>query len=276
MYKILSVLVFLIISGKAWAQILPKENSKLNYRIIGFSFPLIHDVSNYKIEISTGTYNTEDSFRKHIIVSFSGDSNKIIGEVPAFGKEYTWRYIGMNPEETKSNLYHFSTGIAAEVDTNVVRLRVMKKAEKQEDAYIFSDATRTLYDMNGVPVWYLPESKEIPGSDKLIYAEFKITNNGTITFSSLDKAFQQRVYEINYDGDILWTLPNNSKVNRNSKGYYQKELGKLTNGRYKATYPGINPNAHEFTRLANGHYMLLGSDSLLLKLPADTDSVLLY
>ena len=102
MYKILTVLFFLTIPGKTWAQILPKEGSKLNYRIIGFSFPAGNTGCKYKIDIASGNFNSEESFKKNIITSFSSDKNKIIGEVPSFGKEYTWHVVYMNKNGTQT------------------------------------------------------------------------------------------------------------------------------------------------------------------------------
>ncbi len=265
-YKVLLVLFFLILPAKTWTQILPKENSKLNYRIIGFSFPLMSGASNYKIEISTCLCNTEESFQKHIIVSFSGDSNKIIGEVPEFGKEYTWRYIGMNAAQTKSNFYHFSTSFGPEVDTNVTRLRIMKPAEKHQDAYIFSQNTRTLYDMNGKPVWYIPELTEMPVGNDIIYGDFKITKQGTITFGRIGKDYEQE-YEMNYDGDILWRSPKTVKLSRASLEDKHEEFVRNSNGDYMSCcYPADNCH-REFMRLATGNYMVLSSEFMWIKLP---------
>ena len=249
MYKILTgIFLYLTAFYQLDAQILPGEGSKLNYRLIGFTFPSKQSVNTYKIEIAAGTYHSEDLFKKNIIASFSGDTNKIVGEVPAFGKQYTWRYVYMNTVQTKSRFYHFSTSIIPEADTNVIRLRIMKHAEKYKDAYVFSETTRTLYDMNGVPVWFLPESKEMPVSNEVNYGDFKITNRGTITFGWKLKRYV-RLYEINYNGDILWRPSNDGKISGDSIEYYH----------------------HELTRLTNGHYLLLGSEFIPLKLPPLAD-----
>ena len=144
MYKIIAVLFFLIIPGIIWAQILPKEGSKLNYRIIGFSFPAKQDVTKYTIEIADGKCNSEESFKKNIIASFSSDTNRIIGEVPSFGKEYTWRIVFVNnATKTKNELHHFSTMMVPEVDTNIMRLRIIKQAKKYKDGYVFVDERNT-------------------------------------------------------------------------------------------------------------------------------------
>src|ERR1035438_8106522 len=93
MCKFLAVLFFSFLFPRLlYAQIMPAEGSKLNYRLIGFKFPPEPHAGNYKIEIATSNCNTEDSFKKHIIETFAVKKNKIIAEVPSFGAQYTWRY----------------------------------------------------------------------------------------------------------------------------------------------------------------------------------------
>ncbi len=246
MDKILAILFFLcIISCEVNAQILPKEGGKLNYRIIGFKFPAKDNGSKYKIEIAQDTYDDEHAFNKNIIKSFSSDTNRIIGEVPSFGTKYTWRTIftDKNGTKTKSELHHFSTMIIPSVDTNVTRLRIIKGAKKYKDAYVFLDELKTLYDMTGHPVWYLPDNK---GFEKKNYnaEDIKLTPQKTITFMLSRR--DASICEINYNGDILWKGPNNGKVSGDSEEHYN----------------------HEFTRLKNGHYMVLGKETVLWELPS--------
>jgi len=245
MPKVLSFLFLLVISYQLNAQIYPQENSTLHYRIIGFSFPKIKDANNYTIEIAAGNNNTEDAFKKNIIISKKTDANKLIVEVPSFGKEYTWRSVwSIKGATTASSMHHFSCVISSEVDTNVTRLRILKKAEKYKDAYVFMDGSNTLYDMDGNPVWYVPvKGKLNPKKGKLW--DMKLTPDGTITF-----LLDQNIYEINYDGDILWKGPNNGKVSGDSIEYYHHELMKLT----------------------NGHYMVLGTEFVSWAFPGSTDS----
>ena len=50
------------------SQILPKDGSRLNYRIIGFSVPSKEQVTAYKIEIAIGNIISDEEFQKNIIV----------------------------------------------------------------------------------------------------------------------------------------------------------------------------------------------------------------
>ena len=245
MYKLFTAFAFLIISHHAVAQILPKEGSKLHYRLIGFSFPEVKN-NTYTLQIAQGNYNTEDSFKKNIIVSLNSKKSKIVAEVPSFGRQYTWRavYHNNNSTITKSNLNHFSTNAIPLVDSGNTRLRVIKSAVKYKDAYIFLDGTKTLYDMKGKPIWSLPDVDGVGAAPR----DLKLTPQKTITF-----LLDNHAYEVNYNANILWKSPNDGKVS-----------GKMGEG-YN----------HEFTRLSNGHYMVLGKKQVLWELPSSIDSSVL-
>lgn len=249
MHKILSLL-FLLFFTPFWGftQISPKEGSKLNYRLIGFAFPAIQQVNNYTIEIATGNYYSTDSFEKKITITLNTKKNKLITEVPSFGKEYTWRTASSTKSGIiYSSLNHFSTLSVPNVDTNIIRLRIIDTAVTNKDAYVFLDATRALYDMAGHPVWYLPDIEGM-SSEKYPFRDLKLSPFGSITF-----LFDERgAYEINYNADILWKAPDKGIVSGDSIEHYH----------------------HELTKLNNGHYMVLGYENEFWngKLPATNDS----
>ena len=238
MYKALVFFsIFLATHYQLSAQIYPKENSKLNYRLIGFSYPPLPEVSNYTIQIAEGNYNTDDSFEKNIINTINTQKNKVIIEVPSFGKEYTWRSITGTTTSAKKHtqLHHFSTTMSPAVDTNLTRLRILEKAEKYKDAYVFIDGTNVMYDMQGNPIWYMPDI-EIADQGIIHSRDLKLTPQGTITLLT-----QQNIYEIDYNGKILWKGPGKDEITNSDT---------------------INFYHHEFTRLDNGHYMVLEDEHL--------------
>ena len=192
---------FLILSHLSVAAVFPKEGSKLNYRLIGFSLPYDSENGKYKIEIAIGYYNNIDSFKKNIVVTTTSEKNKLITEVPSFGKKYTWRAVNATNGRTEqeSQLYHFSTGFIPVVDTSMFRLKIVKQAEKFKDDYVFVDALGTLFDMKGNPVWYLPGVKYEPNTT-IQPRDIKVSSFGTITY--LINSF---ICEINYNGDTLWS-----------------------------------------------------------------------
>jgi len=233
----LSLVLLFFVPFTLSSQIFPKEGSKLNYRIIGFSFPQLKD-ARCKLEIARGNYSTAGTFNKNIITSTDCASGNMIAEVPSFGCDYTWLVKYAGKHTVNSDLHHFSTLMSAKVDTAIKRLRIASAARGYKDAYIFLDGTRVLYDMSGNPVWFLPDSS-FSITESTNVRDIKLSPFGTITFLTDDE-----VYEINYDGAILWKGPNTGEVSGAATELYH----------------------HEFTRLQNGHYMALGGERPLWKL----------
>ncbi len=214
------------------AQILPKEGRALNYRIIGFSFPPVTNNSEYIFELAIGSHNSEESFKKNIINTYICKASRKIVEVPFWGQEYTWRIRSANEGPGAiSSFHHFSTLFKNKTDSCKVRLRIMQEAKKYKEGYVFLDANKALYNMKGEAVWFLPGKTFLHVSVR----DMKATPFGTITLMLKD---EEKVYEINYEGDILWQGPNTGAVSGNATEHYH----------------------HEFTRLANGHYMALGNE----------------
>lgn len=238
--KIVCILfLFSILPSLLTGQTKPLEGASLNYTIIGCSFPDIKHTQYYTVQIALGHYNNEDSFQKNIILTVKGDENKLIAQVPAFGKEYTWRavYYTHHSAEIKSELHHFSTRMAKWVNTDSMRLRIITPATDHKDDYVFFDGDKALYDMTGHPVWYLPDTDGKP--DEVEHPrDIKITPFGTITLLT-----DKQIYEINYNAEILWKGPGP--------------------GRIKKKVDSSNFHHHEFTRLANGNYMTFGFEHVL-------------
>jgi len=231
------------------AHVFPREGSKLNYRLIGFSLPFENKKGEYKIEIATGHFNDLDSFEKNITITTNGQKNKIIGEVPSFGSQYTWRatYMRGNSPVKTSGLYHFSTGFLPVVDSAKFRERIIQHSEKHRDAAIFIDALGVLYDMDGRPLWYMPGVK-YESNTTVQPRDIKLSPMGTITY-----LINSSVYEINYNGDTLW-----SKTSDKGAGKYPDNAAFHFH--------------HQFSRLNNGHYMALGTENVLCKLPSGKDT----
>ena len=238
MYRIyLSLLVFFLpASCLAFAEHLPKEGSRLNYRLVGFSVPSVAEHGGCVIELAKGDYFDDASFSKNVVKSQVCKSIKTIIEVPAFGTTYTWRVVSAagGTKSAIDGFHHFSTGLCPLVDEHNFRLRVTKNAAKFKNAYVFLNGSRAMYDMNGKPVWFMPDVDGHLAQD-INVRDLKLTPQGTITFLSGDK-----IYEISYNGDVLWKSPDFSKSNSAVSEHFH----------------------HEFTRLTNGHYMVLGDEEM--------------
>lgn len=243
MKKVSAIFLLFLSSITLRSQILPKEGGKLNYRIIGFSFPPVQSASHYIVQIAKGNHNTDDSFKKNIIITAETSIPRVISEVPHFGNEYTWRVVSIirHASSPSTTFHHFSTVKIPAVDTSLTRLRMLNRSETLQDFYIFIDGHRGLYDMNGNAVWYVPLNDKLYAKN-IDPRDLKLSPQGTVTLLVDDEG-----YEINYNADILWTAPDAAKEN-----YH-----------------------HEFTRLSNGNYMILGYEPVhiyLKKNPGPTES----
>ena len=225
MVKWLIVYCLFFVSQLATAQLWPPEGRIVNYRLVGFSAPEPCNGCVQQIEIATGHFDVEDSFSHHVILSRMLQAGKAIVEVPGFGTEYTWRILRSNEagNNLSGPLHHFKTGTNLVTDTAGLRLRVVKNSTTLAETYFFLDGNKGLYDKDGRLIWYLPV---IDGIDYGTVTDLKLSPTGTITLMYNDK----KAFEINYNGDILWSAPNND--NPNPDLHYHHELTKLNNGNY--------------------------------------------
>jgi hypothetical protein len=222
------------------AQIYPKEGAELNYRIVGFRFAPKPSANSYTLEVASGTQTSDAGFDKSIIKSLKTTTSKLVVELPSFGAAYTWRivYKHAGGRTQTSPLHHFTVGSIPETDTNRFRLSVTTAARTYKDGFVFLDGNKVLYNMKGEPVWYLPQVE----GRVLAPRDLKLTTYGTITL----------LEGVNYDGHVLWKAPNNGRVNGMDREYYH----------------------HEFTRLSNGHYMVLGNEMLHCSMNGDSTFVI--
>jgi Arylsulfotransferase (ASST) len=237
LFFIVSICPFFLAAN---AQYLPKEGSGLNYRIIGFSVPEFKPGA-CTLEIAEGDIYDIDSFRFRIIKQVAVSNGKAIIEVPRFGEKYTWMVTNADNNDAHSKVLHrFSTLPFPDSST---RLHILKHSDKYTDGFVFVDGNCALYDMKGNAVWF-PNMK-IDGLKPESIRNLRNTPKNTITFLSGTAAF-----EINYNSEVVWKPPNNGKVSGDGICYYH----------------------HQLTRFDNGHYMILGNEPALCKLPSVNDT----
>jgi len=239
MIRCICICFLCLLFQQTYCQPLPAEGRKLHYRRIAFVAPEQKTATAYKLEIAAGTVFSEDSFSSRRVLSVRTKLARALQNVPWFGKDYTWRMDAYlkNGKVVKGAFHHFSTLWIPEVDSCEYRLRVMKPAAKYKDANVFIDGHRVLYDLSGNPIWFLP-LQETSALARYEIRDLKASDAGTITYMQHDKAF-----EVSYDCDTLWQAPGNRSRGTDSPEHYH----------------------HEFTRLPNGHYMVLGTELVFWK-----------
>lgn len=214
-------------------------------------------VERYTLQIADGTYIDDRNFNNHIIKTVTSKTNTIMGRVPGWGKSYTWRVTctGHLLPVVKSAMCHFSTISSAAVDTGNYRLRILKQAARYSHAFVFCDKSRTLYDIKGNAVWYLPV---LPGEvgEQSDIRDLKVSGFGTITFANNNSA-----YEVDYNGNLLWETPVPQQLNNGRPAEYHHELTRLSTGNYMVLSNEYVPWKWNITP---------GGDSLWQLLPAVT------
>lgn len=242
-----AIVLFFLFSNHLSAQIIPKNGDSLNYRLIGFSIPANDKAVKYVLEVFEDEISDDGTGTSKKLFKLESNNNRIISTVPAFGKRYSWQISYVNKTGKvidKTPVSTFVTRYNQFADTSKFRLKVIKNNVTNKDMYVFIDGTRCLYDMNGNPLWFIPD---MPGliDETVNIRDIKLTKQNTITFFTRNDAF-----EIDYHGNILWRAPNDGKVSGDSVEHYH----------------------HEFTRLSNGNYMVAGNASVILPLPKTVDA----
>lgn len=236
-------LLFSLSSIRVHAQFLPKDGDTLNYRLIGFAFPSMEKATEYQIEVSEYSFQPNGEQVVNKIFEKRYGTNRVIETVPEFGKSYKWRVLYKKKNKTINTTpyYYFSTAKNPFSSPAITRLNIIDAATEHKDLLVFFDNTRTLYNIKGEPLWFLPPIEGVTNDNINSIRDIKLTPFGTITFVTYSN-----VFEIDYDGNVLWTGPNDGKVSGDTSEYYH----------------------HEFTRLANGHYMAIGSKLEMHKVPS--------
>lgn len=247
MIKGLRNLLFVtLLSQQLCAQVLPSDNTVLNYRITGFSITENTKAAAYLFQIARGNLGEEKQFVSKLIIKQKSTKARSLITLPAFGTSYTWRvcYLDKTGKEiNKSELHHFATGMIPAADTGLNGLFVSTKAAHHKDMLLLVDGILVIYDMEGSPVWYMPEKPDLYKRN-IELRDFKPTTDGTFTFLNTTGA-----YEVDYNGRLLWSAPNDGKVSKDKTEYYH----------------------HELTKLSNGHYMVAGAEIIERTIPASPD-----
>jgi hypothetical protein len=177
--------------------------------------PVIVNANSYQFIVAKGDVRNEDAFSKATIIKHKSSRSTDVVELPKWGSRYTWRVVYTDKsgkEISKTSLYHFETGNLAYIDTTKNGFLVLSQAKDHKDLLVLIDRLLVIYDLKGSPIWYMPDIPEIKKRDFNI-RDFKATADGTFTFIS-----QEQAIEVDYNGKIVWTAPDNGKVSLPNSG----------------------------------------------------------
>jgi hypothetical protein len=234
--QMLFFIVFLLFSSfKGSCEIIPADNSTINYTNIYFEEQLNKNAGEYELSIYS------DSLLIHLIT-------KMENRLPAFwvsdlswGKRYYWKVTGYSTNRAESYpgqvhrfnilkiIYQSYDEIKIDVGTN--------KEDKNAGGLISIDYTKSIIDRKGRQVWAIPplDSVEL---GKMYIRDMRITKDNTVTFLTF-----QVPYELDFNGKVIWKAPFPCIINSDTITYH-----------------------HDFKKTSRGTYMILGEKKVYRKL----------
>jgi hypothetical protein len=234
-------LVLVLLSGHyAQSQVLPEPGAKLNYTQVMLEHPKIPGSEQYVIEVYEN-YGTVDFKHPPVIVQKDSSTASLICGLK-FGTKYMWRYAGLKNGQQSSWSGPYAFEILKNPFANRYRVRVLKNdSSNNMKGLICSGGIRSIIDRQGNTVLFVPEMTK--GSRRGAAVEnLELTKYGTLCSYG-----NQNAYETDLRYNILWQTPH-----------------KVKNRMYADFSDFYN---HDFQRLDDGNYMVIGSDYYWKTLP---------
>lgn len=234
----LSLFFTVLFSFIGAGQFYPEQNAHINFTSICFKFPFKKDADNYKIQL----YNSKSELFKTV----SSKANKIVINGFDFSKEYFWKVQGFNGSKSvyESPILHFE--IDSVINKADLRFKCVTnlKRESSKELLVYDYAGMVL-NRTTEPLWFIPNNPEgVPISKGM--RDLKLTRDGT--FLAL---IDSMAYEFDLEGNIIWKAPNTGKIaKRNTEDYH-----------------------HDFQKLPNGDYVVLGNEKVKAKFKGERDSL---
>lgn len=237
----LLIFLFVLVAHTLNAQFFPAKDDTLNFTSILFEFPWVEGVEKYELVA------VHESGKGNL--SAVSEANKIHLDGLSFGSSYTWKVRGLTAIGEKlpwSTPIPFHIGTNEFVDSDSYRYLGKKlDRSKSERSLLFLDYGKVGINKAGKPSWFLPQGDSLFAKTRV--RDLKMTTTGTFT-----AIFGESAVEFDRQGMILWKAPDDGQVNGEEREHYH----------------------HEFTKLPNGNYVVLGQGHLKRQLPNSTEKVL--
>jgi|GEM_PF-2859083 len=238
-FFILFVLVFTT-SILSKAAILPADGAYLNQTQVMFQIEDMPGATHFSIKVYN-TYAADSS--KNMLTFYTNSLAKLVSQGLEFGNSYTWYYEAFKGSKSifVSQKFHFNILTSYVVDTNLFRYSVTKyDTAKASNNLVFLDNHGVLINKIGKPVWYMP-TDENNQKTALNYRNMRYTKDGTITYFKDEKC-----YEVDIQGNVLWTAPDDGKVSGNEREFYHHDFFKTNADTYICLgyYYELTPNIY--------------------------------
>ncbi len=232
------ILVFMLFVLKPVAQVLPAPGAVLNYTQVMLEYPSVSGATGYLVQVVQDT--TGPLFAKPLISQKDNSTATLVTGLE-FGKKYLWRYAATSngKQQPWSGPYSFEI-IQRQLNNNSPSpLTVVINDKTKHAGGLIAGDFQCIVDRAGNPVWQMPvvEGELLTNNTR----DLRLTDVGTITF--LNSA--SKPVECDLNGKILWRAPDMPSVSGDTSEFFH----------------------HDFQRLPNGNYMVLGDKYVWKKVP---------
>jgi hypothetical protein len=208
---------------------MPEPGASLNHTQVMFEYPAVENAVEYQIVVEEIVLRGKQEPQYISVANQKDYSTATLIKNLKLGTNYRWMVIAMDKDGksiSKSQYFEFNTAVENWSDSQWNILRVTKNTTS-DNGLVAIDFARAVYDRNGQIVWVVPAVDEKIGRGDIV-RDLRITPQGTFTFLAAQSAF-----EVNVDGKILWSGPNNKAVRKNSgTDYYHGNLIRTATGNY--------------------------------------------
>ena len=233
--KIFLIFCLILLATPVFSEVLPAENSRLNYTTVYFEEDLTKGADEYELSLYTDSTLTQ---------LFASKKAKL----PAFwvadldwAKTYYWRISALKKENgpaVPGKIHRFSIMKIVYQSYEGIRIDIIiNKEEEHGGGVMCIDYTKSVIDRRGRQIWAIPPVDSVP-LGKMYIRDMRITKENTITFLTFHVP-----YEIDFSGKVLW------------QAAYPFIMGKDT-----IIYH------HDFKKTSRGTYMVMGDKVVYRKI----------
>ncbi|MBD3638461.1 MAG: aryl-sulfate sulfotransferase [Crocinitomicaceae bacterium] len=216
-------------------RLFPAANDTLTFSDVLFEFPYDSRFNNYVIEVEDLSKN-KGHFR------YETKANKVRVSTLLYNTDYRWRFSPINDANKPivwSDFIPFRVRIPNNINPDHYSYDgAWRSREDKRVSILLMDYGMCGVNRAGKVLYYIPEIEGVLSAGQM--RDLKLTNNGTFT-ALIDSS----AYEFDLLGRVLFKAPDNGDVNGESSEYYH----------------------HEFTKLPNGNYLVLGNDHVTVQAP---------
>lgn len=208
---------------------MPEPGASLNHTQVMFEYPAVQDAAQYRVVVEEIILRGKQEPLYVTVAEQTDYSTATLIKNLKLGASYRWMVIAFTMDGksiSKSQYMEFNTAVENWDDSQRHILRVTKNTTT-DSGLVAIDFARAVYDRSGQLVWVVPAVNDKIGRGDIV-RDLRITPQGTFTFIAA-----QSVFEVNVDGQILWSGPNNKGIRKHTgTDYYHGNLIRTAAGNY--------------------------------------------